>query len=226
MVDVSRVDQVRTHRLIPSNHEGSILADLFDDDDEATAIFDLDGATNERMLAEADLMPGINRSELVFRVPYSSIINASFCHARVGGGRFNTSERGAWYAGFKLETSLAEVVWHHTRWLDEIGELHDNITRDDWLADFHGDFQDLRTGENEFEEALNPNPEVGYPAGQTLATKLLESDSPGIVYPSVRDQKGTNIVCFRPALVDNLQRGKIIRLIWAGSHAPDIKEEN
>ena len=73
-------------------------------------LFDLDHATNDRLLGENGLLPGVARHELVFGVPYYRIVNATFTHAHPLGGRFNAPDRGAWYAGFELETSLAEII--------------------------------------------------------------------------------------------------------------------
>ncbi len=102
-----------THRLIPSRYRDggeSVLARIADDDAHLQAIFDLDHATNDRLTAENDRLPGIGIRELVFGVPHYRIVNASFCHPHPLGGRFNGPDRGAWYAGFELETAQAEVA--------------------------------------------------------------------------------------------------------------------
>src|SRR5215212_6766059 len=98
-----------THRLIPSRHsDRSVLERLTDRTDDLPDLFDLEGATNDRLLGEANLLPGISVHELLYGIPYAHIVNAAFCHANPDGSRFNGPERGAWYAGFDLETSRAE----------------------------------------------------------------------------------------------------------------------
>lgn len=222
----TRIDFERTSRVIPSNHSDPALEDLFDDDQEAGVVFDLDGATNDRLLAENDRNLGINRDELVFRVPNAHIVNAAFTHCRVTGGRFNPSWRGAWYASLDLETAIEEVKWHHKQWLREIDYPYDTVTKDQWLADFHGEFHDVR-GNPEFSETyLHPDPSVGYQHGQKLAEEIMQSNGLGIVYPSVRHAGGTNIVCFRPALVDNVQKGSTIRFAWEGTLEPTVYVES
>ena len=51
-------------------------------DDEATLqdLIELDGATNDRLLGEEGLLPGIGVHELVFGVGYAHIVNAAFTH--------------------------------------------------------------------------------------------------------------------------------------------------
>ncbi len=96
-----------------------MLARLATDRNTVNAIFELDNATNDRLLAESGLLPGIDARELVFGIPSYRIINAAFCHPTPAGSRFNSVDRGAWYAGFELETSQAEIAYHRQIWLRE-----------------------------------------------------------------------------------------------------------
>ncbi|MGH6943631.1 MAG: RES family NAD+ phosphorylase, partial [Geminicoccaceae bacterium] len=108
----TRLDRTDTHRLVSSRHRAddeSVLVRIADDDAQLGDVFELDSATNDRLLAESDLLPGIGVGELVFEVPRYRIVNAAFCHAHPEGGRFNGPDRGAWYASFELETAQAEV---------------------------------------------------------------------------------------------------------------------
>ena len=218
---ISLVRQFDTHRLIPSRHlagADSVLVGIADDDSHLQAIFELDAATNDRVLAEQQLLPGIGLEELVFAVPYASVINASFCHAHPLGSRFNGPDRGAWYAGFAIETSQTEVAFHKTVQLAEIGRFEDSVTYDDYLADFSASFHDLRKGRG-FREHLDPD---SYVQSQVLAEQLLKDGSLGVVYPSVRHAGGTCIACFRPALVSNVRRAKTYRFTWNGSPKPVV----
>jgi hypothetical protein len=86
----SRLLKDDTHRLIPSkNIEESVLNRLTSDPGELSSVFELEGATNERLQGEAGLLPGITVRELVFGLSYSHIVNAAFTHASPFGSRFN-----------------------------------------------------------------------------------------------------------------------------------------
>jgi hypothetical protein len=217
----SPIERRDTHRLVPSKYGESVLTQIADDDAHLGDIFDLDHATNERLIAENALLPGIGIRELVFDVPHYRIINAAFCHAHPLGSRFAGPDRGAWYAGFELETAQAEVIFHKAVALAEIDHFHDSVTYDDYFADFAGAFHDLRD-DQAFAQCLDPD---SYLASQDLAAALLEAGSPGIVYPSVRKAGGTNLVCFRPAMVGNVRLGPTWRLTWEGSPEPSIAME-
>ena len=69
---------------------------------------------------------------------------AAFCHPRTGGGRFNGPDRGAWYAATDMETAHAEVIYHRTRELAEIGVFETRVQMRLYLADFDCTFHDIR----------------------------------------------------------------------------------
>jgi hypothetical protein len=204
----TQVDQRNTHRLIPAQFadEGaSVLTRLTDDDHLLDGIFELDNATNDRLWAESGRSLGIDQRELVFGIPSYRVINAAFSHARPGGTRFSSSDRGAWYAGFELKTAQVEVGYHRRLWLLETGwEEEETSEYSDFLADFRAEFHDIREAEK-FAGCLSP---VSYVSSQVLAGELLSAGSAGMVYPSVRRRGGTCIACFRPVLVTNVRRGK------------------
>ena len=214
--------QFDTCRLLPSRFadvEDSVLAPLAADDATLRDLFDLDNATNERLRGEAGLLPGIGMDELVFGVPNFRIINAAYTYARPEGSRFNDGERGAWYCAFDAETALAEISFHKTVEYQEIGRFDDSVTYQAMLADFNAGFHDIR-GARGFHACLDPR---SYVASQELANSLLELGSMGVIYPSVRAPSGTNLACFRPALVGNVRKGQAYRLTWAGSPVPTVE---
>ena len=220
---VSLVRRADTHRLIPAHYsdEGAgVLTRIADDDQHLAAIVDLDNATNDRLRAENELVPGIGVHELVFDVPYCRMVNAAFTHAHPFGGRFNDPERGAWYAAFEIRTAQAEVAFHKTVQLAEIGRFEDVVAFDDYLADFSAQFHDLRDA-SAFGNCLDPS---SYVQSQALAERLLAAGSLGIVYPSVRRPRGVCVACFRPSLVTNVRKGMAYEFRWTGSPRPSIKE--
>jgi hypothetical protein len=216
------IKQDDTHRLIPSRYidKGeTILARLTEDPEDLNKLFELEGATNERLLGEAGLLPGITVRELVFGLSYSHIVNAAFTHASPLGNRFNGPERGAWYAGFSRKTSEVEVAYHRSQELKEVRWAEREVfTYVDFLADFRGEFHDLR-GATPFANCLDPS---SYKASQQLASDLLEAGSAGVVYPSVRHAGGVCIGCFRPALVNNVRKGSRLSVTFENHFAAPV----
>jgi RES domain-containing protein len=183
-----------------------------------SGLFEVESRTNDRLEAELGLLPGISPQELVANVPYASVINAAYTHARPDGARFNGPQRGAWYAARGVQTAQAEVAHHQTVALSEVGRFTDEVTYDEYLADFAGDFHDIRN-RPAFVAALDPD---SYKASQRLAEELLDKGSLGIIYPSVRAD-GICLVCFRPALVSHVRKGRTFRFRWTGSPKPAIE---
>jgi hypothetical protein len=164
-------------------------------------------------------LPGITVRELVFGLSYSHIVNAAFTHAKPLGSRFNGPERGAWYAGFSLETAGAEVAFHKSEELREINwQERETFLYSDFLADFRGEFHDIRD-DSRFAKCLDSN---SYTASQKLAHELLETGSAGVVYPSVRHSGGICISCFRPALVNNVRKGGQISVEFENALASPV----
>ncbi len=77
------------------------MARIADENSHLADIFYLDNATNDRLLAENQLLPRIGAHELVFGLLFSSIVNAGFMHADPLAGRFNGPDRGGMVCGVR-----------------------------------------------------------------------------------------------------------------------------
>jgi len=206
-----KLERDETHRLIPYRYSdrGRPILNLLaeDDNDLLSDLTELEGATNDRLLGESGKLPGITAIELVSGFRLAHIVNASFTHGNPFGGRFNSPGRGAWYAGFEMETAQKEVAFHRSSELKEAGWMEEEVSPHiDYLADFRHEFHDIRD-DPDFIACLDPH---SYQASQTLGQQLLITGSAGIVYPSVRHAGGICIACFRPPLVLNVQEGAMV----------------
>ena len=209
-------------RLIPeTRHKPPVLRGLVDTDAEAAVLAELEGETSARLIAEREGTPALDRRELAFarragdlRIYGQSHINAAFAYTRPSGNRFNSGDRGAWYCAWHMLTSAAEVGFHRTRELGYIGRYQDEARYVELLADFIGDFPDLR---GEAHPALDPEPETGYPAGQALAAELRRAGHRGLIYPSVRHPGGRCFVAFDPGIIQNVRPGASWILVWNGT---------
>ena len=217
------------HRLIPSrfSESGTVLAGIAENSAMLEDLVLLDGATNDRLLGEQAGLIGIGLHELLYGVPGAHIVNAAFTHTNEQGARFNDHTRGAWYAADELETSLAEVTYHKANRLAEIvvPELPRNrpesdvSTYDDWLADFRSKFHVLEPpGEYAACLQAEPVPQC-YAPSQQMARMLLDNQSNGLVYPSVRRPNHSCLVCFRPALVYHPRRAERLEISFTATDA-------
>jgi hypothetical protein len=110
-----------TCRLIPSRYPSTGILDIVASPEDLPLIFELESWTNDRLSTELGVLHRIPEDEWVVGRPMASVVMAAFCHPMPGGGRFNSGERGAWYAGTELATAHEEVIYHRTSELAEVG---------------------------------------------------------------------------------------------------------
>jgi hypothetical protein len=218
---ISREAIERTVRLVTTARlRGSVLLDLVDES-ELESLSEIEGATSARRIAQARGAGEVRSHELVYGVPHAHFINASFAYAKPREpNRFNGADRGAWYAGFDVKTSLAEVKFHLTEALAAAGDFNATVEYAEMFASFAGEFVDLRA--HPTHEALHPEKAAGYPVGNALADAVRVRGLNGIIYPSVRDPGGTCLVALFPHAVQSVAQGDVYRMVWSGQPEPTV----
>jgi RES domain len=207
---VTRMNWRDTARLVASRFPTVGVFDRIASPEDLQAVLELESWTNDRVNAEIGLLHAVAPQEWVTGRPMASVVMAAYCHPNPSGTRFAGLERGVWYSARRLETAIAESLYHRGRELREIGVSDARLEMRLYRADFRTTFHDLR-GSRSFERVLDPDT---YVASQALAQRLLESGSHGIVYPSVRHAGGECVACFRPALVLNVRAVAHYELRW------------
>ena len=205
---------------MPSLYPVEGVLDTIAAPDDLPAIIELETWTNDRISTELGILHRIPREEWVTGKAMASVIMAAFCHPRPGGGRFNEPGRGAWYAGTDLETAHAEVIYHRTAELAEIGVFDTRLQMRLYLADFNAVFHDVRA---DAPENVPWHDAVSYKASQALGRELLRHGSNGVIYRSVRRAGGECICCFRPKLVTRVRPSRHFEYRWEGTRTPAIR---
>ena len=207
----------RTVRLVASARlRDAVLAPLADSDDELALLAEIEGATSGRLISEERGRGSLTAAELVHGVPHAKFINASFAYAKPREpNRFNPAERGAWNAALAVETCVAEVGHHLTSALADAGDFHAVVEYSEMLSSMAGVFVDLRQAQDH--RCLDPNPAVGYPAGNVLAAATRAAGHNGVIYPSIRKAGGTCIAALWPNVVQSVVQGAMYRLSWSGT---------
>ena len=229
-----RITPVKDRALIrlisDTHHKPPVLRGLVDSKEEAAILAEIEGETSARLIAEREGSAALDRRELAFarrshdlKLFGQSHINAAFTYTRPTGNRFNSGDRGAWYCAWDMLTSAQEVGFHRTRELEFINRYEDEARYVELLADFIGDFPDLHgvaypaLDPENAHPALNPEPAIGYPAGQALAADLRREGHRGLIYPSVRHEGGRCFVAFDPGIIQNVRPGASWKLVWSGA---------
>ena len=222
-------------RLVASRYPTVGLFDRVARPEDVEAVIELEGWTNDRISGELGLLSAVPRDEWVTGRPMSSVVMAAYCHPMPGGGRFNSEERGAWYAARTIETARAESIYRRTQELKEVGGFETRVEMRVYLADFSAKFHDIR-GRRRLLDARDKALARGgppswaalydssdYTASQRLTRDLLGQGSNGVVYRSVRDPAGECLACFRPRLVRNVRAGGHYEVRWEGRPEPVVR---
>lgn len=216
-------DEPRTRRLIArARIDAPAIAPLYDSPAEKAVLDALEAGTSARRRAEAGLLLDIDPGELLtdaFGYGWS-FVNAAFVYTRRGGNRFNDGRRGAWYAALDIDTSLAEIGYHLGRALADAGETENVTDYVELVAHVAGSMARVADGAR----CLDPDPEIGYPAGQKLAAEARRRGRDGVVYPSVRRPGGTCVAVLSPAAILSVTRGRSFRLVWSGGGGPVVRK--
>ena len=220
-VPAAPVSFKNTFRLVPTRYPTTGILDRIAAPEDLDAVIELESWTNDRISTELGLLHRLPKDEWVVGKRMSSVIMAAFCHPRITGARFSGGDRGAWYAARALETAHAEVVFHRTRELQEVGVLETFVQVRAYLADFTGLFHDIRERRHAFNPLYSP---TDYTASQKLGHQLLTSGSNGLVYRSVRHKGGECLACFRPKQVKNVRQGDHFEYRWHGTLVPAIRK--
>lgn len=213
----------KTVRLVTTARlRAAVLKPLVDSKDELALLAEIEGATSARQMAQERGISGLAANELVYDVPHASFINASFAYAKPQQpNRFNSGNRGAWYAALAVETCLREVGFHLSNALADAGDFHAVVEYAEMFCSLAGDFLDLRQRPTHL--ALAADIARAYPIGNALAERARAEGLNGIIYPSVRHADGTCLVALRPAAVQSVRQGAVYRMIWAGQPEPVIE---
>ena len=193
MSDVYSAAPHPTYRLIPSQFPPIGLFDTVATAADLTAVMDLVGWTNDRLVASR--IARLPQQEWVYGRSNASVVMAAFLHVAPAGMRFNSSELGAWYAAAEIETAAAEVAHHLRR--EAVARNIPEMSRvyRSYSARLDGIYLDIRGQQAEY---LDVYASDHYDASQRLGESVRDSDRAGIIYDSLRRRDGTNIVAYRP----------------------------
>src|SRR5437899_329361 len=208
-------------RMVPSRYPVTGVLERVARSEDLPFIIALESWTNDRISTELGILHRIPREEWVVGRPMASAIMAAFCHPRPRGSRFNGPDRGAWYAGIGLDTAHAEVVYHRTRELAEIGVFETRLQMRLYLADFDASLHDIRPATPENAPLHDPH---SYTASQAFSRELLAIGSNGVIYRSVRRAGAECMSCFRPALVTNVRPDAHFEYRWEGTRTPTFRQ--
>jgi RES domain-containing protein len=198
-------------RLIPSRFPPVSIFERVAAADQLDAVYAVEMLTNPRLRQEAGQIDLVAPDERVVGTG-STPVMAAFCHLNPQGSRFSDGTWGVYYAAARLETAVAEVAYHHGRFLAATQEDAIDIDMRTYVAAVARPLHDVRRPR--WAGVHDPD---DYAPSQALARQLRGRGSWGLVYRSVRDPGGECIAALRPkAIALPVRQAAHITLRWNG----------
>jgi RES domain-containing protein len=209
------------YRAIPSRFPPVNLFERITDPADLEAVIELESLTNDRLRDAAGEIALVPPAERVVG-PGSGYVMAAFTHPSPSGGRFNEANVGAWYAGRRLATAIAETKHHREGFMRATSQPPMELDMRILEAELDARLHDIRGQQQQLAAVYDPD---DYTASQALAASLRAQGSDGIVYDSVRDPGGQCVAVFRPKRVRRCRSASHVTFVWDGERVSEIYEK-
>jgi len=219
---VIRPEGITGFRLINSRFPPINLFDDVADVDEFDALYELQALTNPRLQTELGNLNLIRKTEIPFGIPGCSYATGPFTHVNPEGSRFSDGQYGVLYMGESIDTAIAEVAYHQSRyWQGVHGLDYDRLVfrglkckvgpmalHDATTIDFSDPIYDPHS----------------YGASRDFGRKLYKADSKGVKYHSVRKPGATCWGLFTPKHVRSVIQTAHFEFIWNGQEISSVNK--
>lgn len=221
-IPVSRVEWRGAVRIIRSAYPPIDLFEDIADPEDWPLLISAEQKTNPRLMetiGNIDLVPPARR----VGGPGASYLMAPFTHMSPDRpSRFSRGRFGVLYVGREFQTALLETAYHHGRFMANTDEPAGWTSQfREILLDVQGDLHDLRGGDSDYAEALDP---ADYVESQRLGERLHAAAAAGLVYPSVRNPTGECAGLFYPDLASRVLQGGHFDYHWNGARVDLFRE--
>jgi len=218
---VRRVRWAQACRIVPTRYPAITLFDRVADADDFDALYALEAMTNERVRDEVGAVERVAREQRVFGIG-SGPIMAAFTHVNTLGSRFSDGDRGVFYAARERATAIAETRHHHGRFLAATSEGPLHLPMRLYHVAIDARLHDLRPAGAVGNAVYHPD---DYGASRALGRRLHAAGSAGVVYRSVRHERGQCAGLFRPDGASRCLHAAYLLYAWDGTQFTDVYEK-
>lgn len=209
-------------RIIPSKFPPIDLFERVTEPKDLDAVIALESLTNDRLRDEVGDINLVLPNDRITG-PGSSYIMAAFTHLNPQGSRFSDGHFGVYYTANRLETAIAETKYHRSLFLSYTNQDACEIDMRVLKANLSGQLYDIRTTKGQFKAYYHP---TDYRRSQVLGAELKTIDANGIVYRSVRDERGECAAILRPKLISKCQQSAHLCYVWNGVEITDVYQKS
>jgi hypothetical protein len=220
-LDTLTLDNQKAYRLINSKLPTIELFEDVSSAEDFEDLYELQALTNPRLTAEKfGRMDYLNVDEAPWGITGASYAIAPFTHVSPGGSRFSNGEYGMLYLAESMDTAIAEVAYHQSRYLANVENLaFDRLVFRGLACTFSGQAIHDATVLSQEHDIYSPD---NYSDAQTLGNQIRSDGSEGIQYWSVRDPGKTCWGLFTPKGVQSIVQTVHLEFVIDGKNIIDI----
>ena len=220
-VPVVRVAWRPCWRIVPSRFPPIQLFERVADPADLEAVLELESLTDPRLRDEAGDIRLVPEEDRVSG-PGTSVVMAAFTHLNPEGSRFSDGSYGVFYAARELETAIAETAFHRERFMRATDQSRMEVDMRVYAVDLDGALHDLRGRAASFPLVYSRD---SYGPAQELAKQLRDEGSDGLVYDSLRRERGECAAVFRPRLLSGARPERHLCYVWDGERIATVYEK-
>lgn len=171
------------HGLIPSHFPPIDLFERVADPQDLDIVFAIEALTNDRLMSEVGDLSGILPEDRLSGRG-STPVMAAFTHTGQPN-RFTDGRYGVYYGANSLGTAIAETVYHRELFLSATNQPDTEVTMGEYVGQVALPLHDVRG-----DDYQHLHDKDDYETSQIFAKKLRAQGSNGLLYNSVRYDKG------------------------------------
>jgi len=205
-------------RVIPARYAEDLVFHKISDPEDYSIISDLEQLTNDRVRMDKGEIPSFPHGDLPKGVG-ADLIMAAFSNRTLS--RFSDATYGVCYVAHDLGTAIEETRHKRAEFMSHTKQPAMELKMRVLKAELDSHLHDIRGMQKTLPEVYN---KTSYGDSQAFGKQLHGEGSEGIVYDSVRHDKGQCAAIFRPATLRNCRRDKGLVYQWDGTKIDKVLE--
>ena len=206
---------------MPTRYPAINLFDRVAHEADFDALYALESMSNENARDQLGVVDRVAREERVYG-PGSGPVMAAFTHLNVLGSRFSAGRYGVFYAARERATAVAETRYHHGRFLAATAQPPTHLPMRLYNVVIDARLHDLRPPGSVPAAVYDLD---DYGAAQVLGARLHAAGAAGVVYRSVRHERGHCVGLFKPRGASACLHAAYLLYAWDGQRFTDVYEK-
>jgi hypothetical protein len=206
---------VQGYRLVNSKFPPIALFDDVASAQDFEILFQAQERTNPRILNEVGRLELIPRAEIPFGINGCSYATAPFTHINPDGSRFSDGRFGVLYVADEMDTAVAEVSHHQSRYWSKVPALRfERFVFRGLSCSFTDAGMHDATGVALNDPIYQPD---DYGSAQLLGREAKRAKCAGLRYNSVRAPGQLCWALFTPSVVTSIIQTAHFEMVWNGA---------